>query len=144
MNLPTFIIDILMNTQSLIPIITSAPKANSFFEGGTFKKYIPYFYRAYEHFLLKRAESTNTPLQMLEYQFDDWTFHAKGIWIEERHTDNMLTMVGSSNYNHRSYERDTECQLYIYSTCPELNQRFKEEWQSLATHCEPVTSEVDH
>lgn len=28
----------------------------------------------------------------------------------------MLTVIGSSNYNMRSYERDTECQLYIYST----------------------------
>ena len=47
MNLPQFIIDILLKTKSLIPIIISAPKANSFFEGGRFKKYIPYFYRAY-------------------------------------------------------------------------------------------------
>lgn len=45
MNLPQFIIDILIKTKSRLPIITSTPKANSFFEGGRFKRYIPHFYR---------------------------------------------------------------------------------------------------
>ena len=45
-----------------------------------------------------------------------WSFHAKGMWIKENE-NNYLTIVGSSNFNHRSKYRDSELQLFVYSTC---------------------------
>lgn len=58
MNFPKFLVDILRNSKSLTKVLTSAPEANSFFEGGRFKRYIPYFYRCYErHFLEATKDS---------------------------------------------------------------------------------------
>lgn len=93
--------------------------------------------------MLTEAEKKGSPLEVIEYQNGDWTFHTKGIWIEEKNTNNMLTIVGSSNFNMRSYERDTESQLYIYSTSEELNERFKEEWNNLESKGSKVEKSID-
>lgn len=67
-----------------------------------------------------------------------WSFHAKGAWIKEDDT-NYLTVVGSSNFNRRSKERDTELQLYLYSTCPKFNARLDHEWDTIAKDCKEIT-----
>lgn len=50
-------------------------------------------------------------------------------------------MIGSSNFNMRSYERDTECQLYIYSECEAFNGRLAQEWQQLDRECQKISVE---
>ena len=63
-------------------IIVSSPKANSFYQAGRFKKFIPALYRLNAIDLLKsNAKSKNVSVH--EYAFGDWTFHAKGAWIFE-------------------------------------------------------------
>ena len=88
-------------------ILTSSPRANGFYKGGLFKKYIPGLYRANELALLKRNKHRN--LRMYEYEHGEWTFHAKGAWVYEQAALPTMTVVGSSNYSHRSNRRDTEC-----------------------------------
>ena len=56
----------------------------------------------------------NPKINVFEYTNGDWTFHAKGAWIYEEDAKlPELTVIGSSNFSHRSNRRDTEVQLYI-------------------------------
>lgn len=49
----------------------------------------------------------STLMVIIEYdRIGRWSFHAKGVWIKEA-INSYLTVVGSSNYNRRSEERDT-------------------------------------
>lgn len=67
-------------------------------------------------------------VELFEYVKQDWTFHAKGIWVSDRESQEpFLTVIGSSNYSDRSYRRDVECNFFIYSECGEFNKKMKEE-----------------
>jgi CDP-diacylglycerol--glycerol-3-phosphate 3-phosphatidyltransferase len=81
--------------------------------------------------------------QISEYRKDLWTFHAKGLWAYE---DNKpyLTSVGSSNFGktdvaQRSYRRDTEFQLYLWSDCPSLHRQLQAETEHLWSTSQLVT-----
>ena len=89
-NLPQSYIQAIANSKIKFDFLTASPKANGFYKGGFFKKWIPYFYRVYElHFLKKMKKSAKT----------DWTFHAKGLWIYENNESlPSSTIIGSSNY----------------------------------------------
>jgi phosphatidylserine/phosphatidylglycerophosphate/cardiolipin synthase-like enzyme len=47
--------------------------------------------------------------------------------------------VGSSNYNARARNRDTELQMYLYSTCPAFNNKLDKEWTNIEKHCKEVS-----
>ena len=79
-------------------------------------------YRNYEVKLLKA-----TNVNLYEYEREKWTFHAKGCWFYEGQKDPSLTVIGSSNFSARSNRRDTECQFYIYSECPEFRKKLRTE-----------------
>ena len=107
-------------------ILTSSPRANSFYQAGRFKKFIPALYRLNAIELLKSNRKYGN-IKVHEYSFGDWTFHAKGAWIFEESKDAAsedhggsgdnplpsLTIIGSSNFSHRSNRLDQEAQLYI-------------------------------
>lgn len=73
--------------------------------------------------VLSEWSSTNDVRQTVN--LGGWTYHTKGIWITEPNRKAMVSVIGSSNFNMRSYERDTECQLYIYSECGSFNGRME-------------------
>ena len=51
-----------------------------------------------------------------------------------------MTVIGSSNFSHRSNRKDTEAQLYILSSeCPDLRQRLAEEADELWQNSTKVT-----
>ncbi|PJF17584.1 CDP-diacylglycerol--glycerol-3-phosphate 3-phosphatidyltransferase [Paramicrosporidium saccamoebae] len=111
-------------------ILTSSPEANGFFNSDGVSKYIPDTYRAIElEFLLDAAQrpplATNDADQesIYEYSRPDWTFHAKGLWID---TPEMVsTVIGSSNFGHRSSERDLEAQLSVITSNSELMDKIR-------------------
>ena len=80
-------------------ILTSSPRANGFYKGGFFKKYIPGMYRANELAVLQSNKKQNN-IRLFEYENGEWTFHAKGAWFYEKDSalPNM-TVIGSSNYS---------------------------------------------
>lgn len=63
-------------------ILSSSPKANSFYKAGRFKKFIPGLYRLNAINLLKQNKPKNN-MTINEWGSGDWTFHAKGAWIYE-------------------------------------------------------------
>lgn len=78
-----------------------------------------------------RAYLNTTKLQVKNGSFYDffkenWTFHAKGLWADDK-TGVYFTSIGSSNFSRRSYFRDTEFQLYMWSDCPLFKEKFTAE-----------------
>ncbi len=120
------IFDSLTNSSCKTSILTASPQANGFYWAGLIKKYIPKFYWHIEYKLLKNS-SLN---EIFEYKWEGWTFHAKGIWIYDKIDEGQnpfITVIGSSNYSNRSYWRDSECNLFIYSECEGFNEWMKME-----------------
>lgn len=101
LNLPDSIQKILKQNNYDVNMVTSSPKANSFYKGGLVKKYIPWIYRYYEYLLLKLfKKGSSKNFDLYEYEKKGWTYHAKGIWLYEK--NKILpntTVIGSSNYS---------------------------------------------
>lgn len=124
-------------------ILISSPEANGFYGAKGLSGHIPDLYRAIELEFLKLPERTpllldeNGDEAIYEYQREGWTYHAKGIWLES--PELMVTVVGSSNFGHRSYERDLETQLTIATEDSGLGDRIKADRDSLFTHSKLVS-----
>ena len=120
LNLQKDYLKALAQRTGKVELLTSSPRANSFYKAGRVKKYIPGIYRVNEMDCLRKYPQLN----IHEWEAYGWTFHGKGAWFYgEDPTKVELSVVGSSNYSHRSNRRDTECQLYILPECEELQQR---------------------
>ena len=66
-----------------VDILTSSPKANSFYQAGRVKKFIPALYRLNAIELLKSNRKRGN-VSVHEYTNGDWTFNAKGAWVFEK------------------------------------------------------------
>jgi CDP-diacylglycerol---glycerol-3-phosphate 3-phosphatidyltransferase len=110
-----------------VEILTSSPRANGFYQAGRIKKYIPGIYRVNELRTLRDYPS----IRLHEWEAFGWTYHAKGAWFYEEPGQVGLSVIGSSNYSHRSNRRDTECQLYVLAECANLKQRLHQEAEQL-------------
>lgn len=145
MNFPSSLLSCLKNKHSL-QLLCASPavsfnKANGFLGDGV-KNWIPYLYRA----LCQRHFKQLPKAQMAEWQKDTWTFHAKGMWAYEGDKP-YLTSIGSSNYGKvdvaaRSYLRDTEFQLYLWSDCPNMHRQLDAEIKHLWSPSKAVTSDT--
>jgi CDP-diacylglycerol--glycerol-3-phosphate 3-phosphatidyltransferase len=73
---------------------------------------------------------------LYEYCKSGWSFHSKGIWFYEKNKEfPSLCVIGSSNYNYRSFERDVESQFYIYSFCEKFSQKMHNENEDIFGDC---------
>jgi len=105
----------------------------------------------YEHLLTQRvvpalraAQPGPSSVEVLAYKRASWTFHAKGIWVFPKTSEDQVaaenggavTVVGSSNFGRRSSELDLECQMTILTESPELSATLQKEWSWLEEHCE--------
>ena len=122
-------------------ILTSSPRANSFYKAGRFKKFIPGLYRLNAVNMLKQNQK-NQNIEMNEWGSGDWTFHAKGAWVYEQGSDHpQMTVIGSSNFSSRSNRRDTEAMLYIVPECDNFKRQLHEERNHLWSKSEKMTVE---
>ncbi|KAF8343518.1 hypothetical protein F5887DRAFT_918348 [Amanita rubescens] len=117
-------------------IVCSAPKANGFFGSKGISGRIPEGYTYLEQQFVKAVNGANRGwiadpsgggrgVQLREWEKDDWTYHAKGIWLSPSHGDlPVLTMFGSTNLNSRSAHLDTELSfvMVIPSEPPEQSK----------------------
>lgn len=152
LNFPQFFIHYLLRPAGgfMLDILTAAPKANGFFNARGIKGAIPMAYstieRQFYHQMMKKEEN-HRHSQLREYQREDWTFHAKGLWgvihdsreeekekAEAMETRPNFTIMGSSNFGRRSYERDFESQLYLYTHNAKLKDSLFREYQNLCQH----------
>ena len=88
-------------------------------------------------------------VNIYEYSKGDWTYHAKGAWVYERLGKDLeeelptMTVVGSSNFSHRSNRRDTEVQAYLVPALDnlEFRQRLHDECDNLFKHGKQMSIE---
>lgn len=123
LNLPYRYIELLRKTN--VKIIVNDPETNIFTEYGGYGSYVTEMYK-YTNF----RTALNLPnAEIYEYRRDGYTMHMKGIWA---FADTVAaTMIGSSNLNRRSLERDNELNFLLVSTNPEHVKLFKEEVEDL-------------
>ena len=99
LNLSDFIINTFKSKDYEVEIVTSSPKANSFYKAGFIKKNIPYFYRIYEQGILQNMKN-KANFSLFEFHRENWSFHSKGLWFYEKEKQNpSMTVIGSSNYS---------------------------------------------
>lgn len=106
--------------------LVASEGANNFGTGQGLMKYIPKLYSAlYKDYLDRHHEC-----QMKLYNKKDWSFHAKGLWLENL-DDIYIHIIGSSNYNNRSSFRDFESQIVILTRNKKLIKCLQEERRAL-------------
>lgn len=64
-----------------------------------------------------------------------WTFHAKQLTFETG--GEMLTTIGSSNFGRRSFNRDNELTLFVYSDSKSFKKQMNESHKGLLAECKP-------
>ncbi|CAJ1945207.1 unnamed protein product [Cylindrotheca closterium] len=125
--------------------VTAGPLSHGFRpkkqqSGNKGKAWIP---TVFDHLIYEASKETHA--NMWHWERKDWTFHSKGIWIEEG--EELLShVVGSSNFGGRSFERDMESNLLMVfppSKSSEVSISLQDEWGELMKHSKQVnTKEV--
>jgi CDP-diacylglycerol--glycerol-3-phosphate 3-phosphatidyltransferase len=126
-NLPNFVTFDIIKSVSKFNMITSAPEANGFFGSQGVSRWIPTVYNHLELLFLKKVWDQNQQhrIKMYEYRRENWTWHCKGLWLKSN-TGDFLTVVGSSNMNHRSFRRDLEAQIILYTKNKSVVGKFED------------------
>lgn len=135
--------------QSTIRLLTCSPESMDFADGGNcFSTGVKLSYSSLTKRVNRtiqragRASSGSNPsdntapgVMICEYCRPKWTFHGKGIWLEQAPHGSlpakMLTSIGSSNFGMRSSNRDIELQLFVSTEDPELVHRLAAERDAL-------------
>ncbi|ORM39346.1 putative CDP-diacylglycerol--glycerol-3-phosphate 3-phosphatidyltransferase [Babesia sp. Xinjiang] len=144
-----------------LQVVTSSPYANSFYRDGTLKRNIALFYSTAATWLFKALKDGNKYPEdiYMEYNRPNHTFHAKGIWVlkdrvpvsaahkSEKEFDSCVdlpcaTVIGSSNYGKRSYDRDMEITLLVETNSPEIRRFMRRELYNMIKHSEYVPFDV--
>lgn len=77
------------------------------------------------------AKQTNR-INLLEYERNGWTYHAKGLWYYLPCCRlPSLTVIGSSNFGERSVNRDLEAQLCLVTSNENLQKQLQMECDHL-------------
>lgn len=145
--------------DGIIEIVTSSPQCNGFYTAtDRFSRQIPFMYSLMEKRFFdfvndhvmppgRRGQDPPAapPIRLLEYVREGWTFHAKGLWLYDRATNQpVATMIGSPNFGHRSVERDIEAQIVVLTRNRALQQKLDHERAYLFEPTVPVVREMFH
>ena len=111
-----------------VHILTSSAQCNSFYKAKGFSSYITHFYDYFAQSFVSKC-SNSEYLKFSKYNRNGWTFHGKGIWFDCNHFG--LTMIGSSNFNQRSVNLDSELSFTLLTKNTKLRQKISNEWKYL-------------
>uniref|UniRef100_A0A914YGV1 CDP-diacylglycerol--glycerol-3-phosphate 3-phosphatidyltransferase n=1 Tax=Panagrolaimus superbus TaxID=310955 RepID=A0A914YGV1_9BILA len=117
---------ILKKSNYPLTFLTAAPDANGFYNGQGLSGYVPSLYVNTSKFCFDQAKIHQKQIKILEYSRPNWTFHGKGIWIDDEKNGLTATMIGSSNFGYRSVSRDLEAQIMLVTSNEKLRSRLKE------------------
>ena len=118
-------------------ILSAAPEANGFFGASGLPGYVPQVYSYLAHAFYTRALSTEgADVALYEWARSGMTFHAKGLWVwpDQEDDNRSVNIIGSSNYGSRSFTRDLESQIAVFSNDPRVSTRFRQEVDALFHH----------
>ena len=124
-----------------LSILTSSPKANGFYNSKGVSRWVPLAYNYLLLLFYRSLLKANKVNQVFIYEYDrpGWTWHGKGLWLHDTNSTLALSVIGSSNYNYRSFERDLEAQLYIATTDEEVKRRLQHNLDFLYRDAKPVS-----
>jgi len=121
-----------------LTLLTAAPAAHGFAGATGPAALVPEAYSVLQARLAARLSAAR-PLEVLEYARPGWQFHSKGVWVSSApNAPVSATLIGSSNYGHRSAHRDVEASLCLVTRSASLGYRLLAEWEALVTHAHPA------
>lgn len=126
-NLTSRYADAILKSKASFNVLTASPNANGFLGARGIMGHIPTVYTFFLREFWNRRQHSGRNIVLREWQNNDMTFHAKGLWGEERNENTSFTFIGSPNFGHRSTTRDLECQLAIFSANGELRNSLENE-----------------
>lgn len=130
------------NSGARCHFVLPSESSHGFRKGSGLRGLIPEVHRhTFSHLTDKCVESDgdglSKPLNLMHYHRDNWTFHAKGIWLFRNESEgnsigsrnsppsvvkndselsNVVSYIGSSNFGERSMRRDFELGFILYSS----------------------------
>lgn len=116
---PTHIFD---NLRAMLSVVAPSEESNGFYQAKGILGAIPRLYTCIQKQFLQR----NNEASLHVFHKPGWTFHAKGIWIDNM-SECYINFIGSSNYNYRSHIRDFEVQLALVTSNSRLTTTLKQE-----------------
>ncbi|KAI9190119.1 CDP-diacylglycerol--glycerol-3-phosphate 3-phosphatidyltransferase [Blastocladiella emersonii ATCC 22665] len=165
-NMTPGVFSTILSLRRPLHVLTASPQANGFYGSRGVSQYVPNAYSWLEARFLRNVQHVKDapPVVLEEYartvDKTPWTFHAKGLWIRRvpghpvlvggKHESAaattaaaeppvpVVTVIGSSNFGHRSAHRDLEAQAIVVTTNPRLQAQLQHEVASLWKHATPV------
>ncbi|KAI9103210.1 hypothetical protein DFS34DRAFT_607835 [Phlyctochytrium arcticum] len=141
LNFPQFLLDLITTSTAEYQILTAAPEANGFYRSAGVSRYLPGAYTYLEQLLIRYAgrKAQDGGVKVLEWKREQWTFHAKGIWMTPLgESTPVATLIGSSNYGYRSMYRDLEAQSLVITSNPSLRDRLQTNLEYLFSYASVV------
>ncbi|RWS11135.1 CDP-diacylglycerol--glycerol-3-phosphate 3-phosphatidyltransferase-like protein, partial [Dinothrombium tinctorium] len=140
-NLTKEYMKIILNRKTKnFDILMASERANGFYGAKGVMNNIPSAYTHLARKFLRRVESNKVNINLWSYFRENWTFHAKGLWINYE-PGFMLTTIGSPNFGYRSVNRDLEAQVALITEDEELKSRLKNEYERLWNFSQRVETE---
>ncbi|XP_052740307.1 CDP-diacylglycerol--glycerol-3-phosphate 3-phosphatidyltransferase, mitochondrial isoform X2 [Bicyclus anynana] len=136
---------LLKDCKASISLLMAHPNANGFMGAAGPAGGIPHAYSLIARQFWQKVLSYNQPsrVQMLEYEREGWTFHAKGLWYYPPGSGvPWATVVGSANLGERSVRRDLEAQAAIFTSSLDLQKRLQDECSRLHDYASECSNEL--
>lgn len=107
-------------------VIAPSEQSNGFFGGKGILSQIPKLYSAIHLDYIR----SHPECKFYSYNRPDWSFHGKGLWVEGIQ-GLYIHLIGSSNFNQRSANRDLELEFLLLTSNPSLLACLREERHNL-------------
>ncbi|MCP9262494.1 CDP-diacylglycerol--glycerol-3-phosphate 3-phosphatidyltransferase, mitochondrial [Dirofilaria immitis] len=120
-------------------IVYGSPQANGFYQASGLFGFIPLMYVYISHLFYKIIGRN---IHLFEYNKPGWSYHVKGLWINSKQLPYIATMIGSSNFGHRSVHRDLEAQFFIITCNEKLKLSLQEERSRILNYATKVDAEI--
>ena len=114
-------------------ILMASESANGFYGAKGLSANIPHVYTHLAKMFLKELKQNKSNVELYEFNRNQWSFHAKGLWMSLDST-HFLSMIGSPNFGYRSVFRDSETQLVIITKDKRLKDQLENESNNLWTY----------
>ncbi|XP_022313163.2 CDP-diacylglycerol--glycerol-3-phosphate 3-phosphatidyltransferase, mitochondrial-like isoform X1 [Crassostrea virginica] len=111
-------------------LLIASPQVNGFYGARGVMGNIPdaYTYIASSFYHLVKYYNMQCRIRLYEYYRSQWTYHVKGLWYYLPNQNRpFLSMMGSSNFGHRSVYRDVECQIALVTQNKQLQAQLHQE-----------------
>ena len=100
------------------------------------KRAVPLGHALYARELAEALACPEDVKRVLEWH-GEGTFHGKGVWLKASTRAVDATLLGSSNWNVRSRDRDLELGGVLLTSDRALQRDLADEWQALAAPAAP-------